>query len=71
AMFGGYSAGMAVVLMAVVVSIALAKDALLEYVQRALPFVHKIGAVLLIAAGLYLIWFVGRFMPVILSGFQS
>ncbi len=71
AMFGGYSAGMAAVLMIVVVSIALAKDALLQYVQRALPYVHRVGAVLLIAAGLYLIWYVGRFMPVILSNFQS
>jgi len=71
AMFGGYSAGMAAVLMIVVVSIALAKDALLQYVRRALPYVHRVSAVLLIAAGLYLIWFVGRFMPVILSNFQS
>lgn len=71
AMFGGYTAGMAAVLITVVVSIALAKDALLQYVQRAMPFVHRVGAVLLIAAGLYLIWNVGRFMPVILSTFQS
>ncbi|MFQ5433474.1 MAG: cytochrome c biogenesis protein CcdA, partial [Anaerolineae bacterium] len=71
AMFGGYSAGMAAVLMTVVVSIALAKDALLQYVQHALPYVHWVGAVLLIAAGLYLIWFVGRYMPVIPANFQS
>ncbi len=71
AMFGGYSAGMAAVLMTIVVSIALAKDALLQYIQRSLPYVHKVGAALLIAARLYLIWYVGRYMPVILSNFQS
>jgi cytochrome c-type biogenesis protein len=70
AMFGGYSAGMAAVLMAVVISISLAKDALFQHVQRVLPYVHRVGAVLLIAAGLYLVWFVGRYMPVILDGFS-
>ncbi|MFQ5408963.1 MAG: cytochrome c biogenesis CcdA family protein [Anaerolineales bacterium] len=69
AMFGGYGAGMAVVLMAVVVSVALVKGAIVERVQSLLPYVHRLGAGLLVIAGGYLIWYQGRFLPFFLSTF--
>jgi cytochrome c-type biogenesis protein len=59
-MFFSYSAGMAVVLMAVSLSAALVKGAVTESLRSLLPYVHRIGAVMLILAGLYLIWYQGR-----------
>ncbi len=60
AMFFSYAAGMAVVLMAVSLSAALVKGAVTESLRGVLPYVHRIGAVMLILAGLYLIWYQGR-----------
>lgn len=68
-MFGSFGAGMALVLMAVVVSIALVKGAIVEHVQAVLPYVHRIGAALLILAGAYLIWYQSRYLPFFLSTF--
>ncbi len=67
-MFLAYGAGMATVLMAVAVSAALVKGAVAEGFRRLLPYVHRVGAALLIVAGLYLIWFQGRYLPLILQG---
>jgi cytochrome c-type biogenesis protein len=55
-----YAAGMAVVFMAVSLSAALVKGAVTESLRGVLPYVHRIGAVMLILAGLYLIWYQGR-----------
>lgn len=60
AMFFSYAAGIAVVLMAVSLSAALVKGAVTESLRGFLPYVHRIGAVMLILAGLYLIWYQGR-----------
>jgi cytochrome c biogenesis protein CcdA len=68
-MFGSFGAGMALVLMAVVISIALVKGAILRQVQAVLPYVHRIGAGLLVVAGLYLIWYQIRYLPLFLSTF--
>ena len=68
-MFGGYGAGMAVVLMAVVFSIALVKGAIVRQMQAVLPYVHRLGAGLLVVAGLYLIWYQGRYLPFFISLF--
>jgi len=62
AMFFSYAAGMAVVLMTVSLSAALVKGAVTESLRGVLPYVHRIGAVMLILAGLYLIWYQGRYM---------
>lgn len=62
AMFFSYAAGMAVVLMAVSLSAALVKGAVTEWLHGLLPYVHRIGAVMLILAGLYLIWYQGRYV---------
>ena len=62
AMFFSYAAGMAVVLMAVSLSAALVKVAVTESLRALLPYMHRIGAVMLILAGLYLIWYQGRYV---------
>ena len=68
-MFGSFGAGMALVLMAVVISIALVKGAIVEQVQAVLPYVHRFGAGLLVLAGLYLIWYQAQYLPFLLSTF--
>ena len=67
-MFFSYSAGMAVVLMAVSLSAALVKGAVTESLRGLLPYVHRIGAVMLILAGLYLIWYQSRYISLIFNG---
>ena len=68
-MFASFGAGMALVLMAVVISIALVKGAIVEKVQSVLPYVYRVGAALLILAGAYLIWYQARYLPFLLSTF--
>ncbi len=68
AMFLTYGAGMAVVLMSVAVGAALLKGAVAQWFRKLLPYVHRVGAVLLIVAGLYLIWFQTRYLPLFLAG---
>lgn len=62
AMFLAYGAGMATVLMAVALSAALLKGSLVRWFRSWLPYVNRLGAALLILAGLYLIWYQGRFV---------
>ncbi|MFV1858791.1 MAG: cytochrome c biogenesis CcdA family protein [Anaerolineales bacterium] len=68
-MFASFGAGMALVLMAVVFSIALVKGAIVEQVQAVLPYVYRFGAALLILAGAYLIWYQGRYLRYFLPTF--
>ena len=68
-MFGTYAAGMATVLMAVALSAALLKGTLTQWFRKVLPYVHRVGAILLILAGMYLIWYQGRFLPFVFAGF--
>jgi cytochrome c biogenesis protein CcdA len=68
AMFGAYAAGMASVLMAVALSIALLKGAVAQWFRALLPYVNRVGAILLILAGVYLVWFQARYLPLILAG---
>jgi cytochrome c biogenesis protein CcdA len=68
AMFAGYAAGMGSVLMAVALGAALLKGTIIQWFQRFLPYTYRLGALLLIAAGAYLIWFQGRYLPLILAG---
>lgn len=67
-MFAVYGAGMAVVLMSLAVSLALFKQGLAQKARRLLPYVHRIGAALLTLAGLYLLWYQGRYLPLIFGG---
>lgn len=68
-MFVAYGLGMAVVLMSVAIGAALFKEAVAQWFQKMLPYVHTVGAVLLIVAGVYLVWYQGRYLPLILSSF--
>jgi len=67
-MFAAYGAGMATVLMSVAIGTALFKGIAQQWFRRILPYVHTIGAVMLIIAGTYLIWFQARYLPYILAG---
>ena len=68
AMFGAYGAGMAVVLMAVSLGAVMLKETVVLWFNRFLPYVHQFGAVMLIIAGSYLIWYQGRYLNLILAG---
>ncbi len=67
-MFAAFGGGMALVLMSLAVSLALFKQGLAQKARRLLPYVHRLGAALLVLAGLYLLWYQGRYLPVILGG---
>lgn len=67
-MFLTYGLGMATVLMLVAVGAALFKGSVASWFRGVLPYVHRIGAAFLILAGLYLIWYQGRYLPLIVGG---
>lgn len=69
-MFASYAAGMATVLMSVALGAALVKGAVAQWFKRLLPYVHRLGAGLLVLAGLYLIWYQGRYLPLVLAGWR-
>ncbi len=66
--FAAYGAGMALVLTGLAVSLALFQQGLAQRARRLLPHVHRLGAALLVLAGLYLLWYQGRYLPLILGG---
>lgn len=66
-MFLTYGAGMAAVLMTLAASTTLFKGGLAHRARMLLPYVHRLGALLLMAAGVYLLWYQGRYLPVILE----
>lgn len=65
-MFGGYASGMAVVLMSVALGTALLKGAIAQWYRKFLPHVYRISAIMLIVAGLYLVWR-SLYVPLVLS----
>lgn len=68
-MFGAYAIGMATVLVGVALGAALLKGAVAQWFRKLLPYVYPISAVMLIFAGLYLVWYQGRYLPLVLGGF--
>ncbi len=60
AVFGVYGAGMAVVLMALAVAVALAREGLASRLRPLLRYVNRIAALLLFASGGYLTYYWGR-----------
>lgn len=68
AMFGAYVAGMASVLMSIALSMALLKGAVAHKFRVLLPYVNRIGAALLVVAGVYLIWFQSANLSLALAG---
>jgi cytochrome c biogenesis protein CcdA len=57
AVFLAYAAGMAVVLMALTLTMALARQSLVHHLRRALPYIHRISGALLVLAGGYLVYY--------------
>lgn len=55
--FLSYALGMGVVLMLVMVGTALFRGAVLRWLRRAIPFVHRASAMFLIGAGGYLLYY--------------
>jgi cytochrome c biogenesis protein CcdA len=58
--FAAYGAGMAVVLMAISVLIALLRDGAARAVRPLLPYLGRISGALLLTAGLYLVYYWSR-----------
>ena len=67
-MFGAYAAGLASVLMAIALSMALLKGTVAQKFRVLLPYVNRIGAALLVVAGVYLIWFQSANLSLALAG---
>ncbi|MFQ5523787.1 MAG: cytochrome c biogenesis CcdA family protein [Acidimicrobiia bacterium] len=57
AVFAAYGLGMGVVLVALAVAVATSRNALVDRVRRLLPYVERIGGWLLIAAGLFIVYY--------------
>ena len=57
ATFVAYGAGMAVVLMAVTIAIAVGKQTLIARLRGSARYISKASGVILIAAGVYIVWF--------------
>lgn len=59
--FVAYSLGMGAVVTAVVVSAAFFKDTVQRHLRQVLPYIHRLSAFFLMAAGVYLIYRAMRF----------
>jgi cytochrome c-type biogenesis protein len=57
AAFGAYAAGMSLVLLTLSLALALAQDGLVRAMRRAVQWVDRASAVLLVVAGTYLVWY--------------
>jgi cytochrome c biogenesis protein CcdA len=58
--FFAYSLGMTIVLMTLSVALALARESLVRSLRRAVRYVDRASGALLVAVGIYLVWY-GRF----------
>ncbi|MCY9785248.1 cytochrome c biogenesis CcdA family protein [Nocardiopsis sp. EMB25] len=65
--FAVYALGMALVIGALTVSVALARDSVVTYLRRALPYVTRAGGALLVLAGAYVTYY-GWFELRVLAG---
>jgi cytochrome c biogenesis protein CcdA len=57
ATFAAYGAGMAVVLMAVTVTIAVGKQSLVAWLRGSARHISRVSGIILVVAGLYIVWF--------------
>ena len=57
AVYVAYGLGMAVVLIALTVAIAGARESLVKHLRRVLPYVSRLGGALVLIAGLYVGWY--------------
>jgi len=57
AMFGAYALGMAVLLMALTLSLALARQSVLRGLRASLPYIQRISGCIMVITGAYLTWY--------------
>lgn len=57
AVFGAYALGMAVLLMALTLTLALARQSLLHGLRRSLPYVQRVSGVIMVITGSYVLWY--------------
>ncbi len=57
ATFVAYGAGMAVVLLAVTVAMAVGKQSLIAWLRGSARYISRVSGAILIAAGVYIVWF--------------
>jgi cytochrome c biogenesis protein CcdA len=69
--FVAYGLGMGLLLMALTVSLALARQGLLLKLRRALPYVTRISGVIMVVMGLYLAWYGVYEVRLVIQGDQD
>ncbi len=57
AVFGAYALGMAVLLMALTLALALARQSLLRGLRASLPYIQRVSGVIMVITGSYLAWY--------------
>jgi cytochrome c biogenesis protein CcdA len=55
--FGAYALGMAVLLMALTLTLALARQSLLRGIRASLPYIQRVSGVIMVTTGAYLTWY--------------
>ncbi len=69
--FVAYGLGMGLLLMALTVSLALARQGLLVKLRRALPYVTRVSGVIMVVMGLYLAWYGVYEVRLVINGDQD
>jgi cytochrome c biogenesis protein CcdA len=69
--FVAYGLGMGLLLMALTVSLALARQGLLIKLRRALPYVTRVSGVIMVVMGLYLAWYGVYEVRLVIQGDQD
>lgn len=57
AVFGAYALGMAVLLMALTLTLALARQSVLRGLRASLPYIQRISGLIMVITGAYLTWY--------------
>jgi len=57
AVFAAYGLGMGIVLIALAIAVASSRDAFIRHLRRLMPYVERIGGWLLIAAGVFIVYY--------------
>ncbi len=57
AVFAGYGLGMGTILVALAIAVATSRDAIVRHMRRLMPYVERIGGWLLLASGLFIVYY--------------
>lgn len=57
AVFSGYGLGMGAILVALAVGVATSRDAIVGHMRRLMPYVERIGGWLLLASGIFIVYY--------------